>query len=88
MVFPPSALLSAKAHRISPYITLNNDSAESVQREALRVFKTTTFTSYTELGPLDVAVLLVLRERNKTAGKKEERPETRLGVASDSGLKF
>lgn len=65
-----------------PQTTLNNDSAESVQREVLRVLKTTTFTSYTELRPLDDAVLLVLRERNKTGGKKDERPETRLGVVS------
>lgn len=83
VVFPPMALLPAKAITLSPRITLNNDSAESVQREALRVFKTTTFTSYIELRPLDAAVLLVLRGRNKT-GKKDERSEAQLGVVSNS----
>lgn len=70
MVFPTVAKHPTAALTTPPLITLNNDSAEGVQREALRIFKTTTFTSYTELRPLDTAVLLVLRERNKTEGKK------------------
>lgn len=56
--------------RIPPLLTLNNDSAESVQREALNHFKASTFTSYTELRPEDSMILLVLRRNEKTAGKK------------------
>lgn len=63
-------LLPAMTLRIPPLLTLNNDSAESVQREALNHFKASTFTSYTELRPEDSMILLVLRRNEKTAGKK------------------
>lgn len=55
---------------IPPLLTLNNDSAESVQREALNHFKASTFTSYTELKPEDSMILLVLRSKDNPAGEK------------------
>lgn len=48
---------------ISANLTLN-DSAESLQREALNYFKASTFTSYTELQPEDSMLLVLGRKDN------------------------
>lgn len=61
-------LLPAMTAAVSPMITLNNDSAESVQKAALNHFKASTFTSYTELTPEDSTMLLVLRQKDNQAG--------------------
>lgn len=55
--------------RIPPFLEVNNDSAESVQKEALKHFKVTAFTSYTELRPKDSPILLVLGKKGDTAGE-------------------
>lgn len=54
---------------VPPMLTLNNDSAESVQKAALNHFKASAFTSYTEVTPKDSAVLLVLGQKDKQAGE-------------------
>ncbi|XP_019937983.1 endoglin isoform X2 [Paralichthys olivaceus] len=46
--------------RISPLHTLTSDNARDVQRKALEVFKVSTFTSYTELRPVNPTIILVL----------------------------
>ncbi|XP_076614478.1 endoglin isoform X2 [Chaetodon auriga] len=63
-------LLPAMALRIPPLRTVNNDSAESVQREALNHFKASTFTSYTELRPEESMILLVLGKKENPAVKE------------------
>lgn len=50
-------------------LALNNDSAESVQREALNYFKANTFTSYTELRSGNSMILLVLGRKEDLAGE-------------------
>ncbi|XP_029371984.1 endoglin [Echeneis naucrates] len=57
---PVLALLMQPTH------TLNSDSAEDVQRQALQIFNASSFTSYTELRPLAPAVLLTLRKDRLT----------------------
>ncbi|KAM9338700.1 endoglin [Symphorus nematophorus] len=59
--------LPAIPHVIPPSLTVNDDSAESVQMKALKHFKVNAFTSYTELRPEEPMILLVLR--------KTENPE-------------
>lgn len=54
---------------LPPMLTLNNDSAESVQKAALNHFKASAFTSYTEVTPTDSAMLLVLGQKDKQAGE-------------------
>lgn len=54
---------------VPPMLTLNNDSAESVQKAALSHFKASAFTSYTEVTPKDSAVLLVLGQKDEQAGE-------------------
>lgn len=54
---------------LPPMLTLNNDSAESVQKAALNHFKASAFTSYTEVTPKDSAMLLVLGQKDKQAGE-------------------
>lgn len=54
-------------HMIPPTLEVNNDSAESVQKEALKHFRVTAFTSYTEFRPEDSPILLVLRKKGDTA---------------------
>lgn len=49
-------------------LALNNDSAESVQREALNHFKASTFTSYTELRSGNSMIFLVLGRKGGPAG--------------------
>lgn len=53
-------MLATMGHKLLPNITVNNDGAESVQREALKYFKANTFTSYTELLPGATPIFLVL----------------------------
>ncbi len=57
------------AMTLPPLLTVNNDSAESVQREALNHFKATTFTSYTEVRPEDSTILLVLGKKGNPPGE-------------------
>lgn len=54
---------------LPPLLTLNNDSAESVQKAALNKFKASAFTSYTEVTPKDSVMLLVLGQKDKQAGE-------------------
>lgn len=54
---------------IKPTITLNNDSAESVQKAALNHFKVSTFTSYIEVTPKDADMLLVLGQKGSPTGE-------------------
>ncbi|XP_068190108.1 endoglin [Antennarius striatus] len=61
-------LLPAMAHRIPPLLIFNNDSAESVQMEALRHFKASAFSSYTELIPKESTILLVLGKKESPEG--------------------
>nr|XP_046230863.1 endoglin isoform X2 [Scatophagus argus] len=60
-------LLPAMTHRILPSLVLNNDSTKTVQREALNYFKSSTFTSYTELIPGSSMILLVLTKKEGPA---------------------
>lgn len=62
-------LLPALTVAIPPMLTLNNDSAESVQKAALNHFKASTFTSYTEVTPKDSTMLLVLGQKDNQAGE-------------------
>ncbi|XP_056874795.1 endoglin isoform X2 [Takifugu flavidus] len=60
---------------IPPWFTLNNDSAETVQKAALNYFKVSAFTSYTEVTPEDSMMLLVVgREDNRAGAKPSTRP--------------
>lgn len=54
---------------VPPLLTLNNDSAESVQKAALNYFQASTFTSYTEVTPKDSTMLLILGRKDKLAGE-------------------
>lgn len=62
-------LLPAIRVELPPMLTLNNDSAESVQKAALNHFKASTFTSYTEVTPKDSVMLLVLEQKDNRAGE-------------------
>lgn len=57
------------AATLPPRITLNNDSAESVQKAALNYFKASTFTSYTEVTPEDSVMMLVLGQKDNQEGE-------------------
>lgn len=61
---------------ISPHVTLAADAADMVQREALGFFQVTAFTSYTELRPEELALLLVLRARDEVGGDATVGPVT------------
>lgn len=54
---------------VPPFLTLNNDSAESVQKQALHFFNASTFTSYTEVTPKDSAMLLILGRKDGLPGE-------------------
>lgn len=54
--------------KIPPLHILNNDSAEIVQREALNLFRASTFTSYTELRTTENMISLVLGRKENPAG--------------------
>lgn len=62
-------LLSTFTHTIPPFVTMDIDNAEDVQRKALDYFKASTFTSYTELRPEGSMVSLVLGKKDNSAGK-------------------
>uniref|UniRef100_A0A3Q3VJN8 TGFBR3/Endoglin-like N-terminal domain-containing protein n=1 Tax=Mola mola TaxID=94237 RepID=A0A3Q3VJN8_MOLML len=53
--------------KIPPLHILNNDSAEIVQREALNLFRASTFTSYTELRTTENMISLVLGRKENPA---------------------
>uniref|UniRef100_A0A8C6SVB4 TGFBR3/Endoglin-like N-terminal domain-containing protein n=1 Tax=Neogobius melanostomus TaxID=47308 RepID=A0A8C6SVB4_9GOBI len=55
-------MLQKLQHRIPPSISLN-DNAEMVQRKALEHFKTTSFTSYTEILPKGPMIVLRLQKK-------------------------
>ncbi|KAK9532462.1 hypothetical protein VZT92_009843 [Zoarces viviparus] len=59
-------LLTTFTHRIPPFVTLDSDNAEEVQKKALDHFKVSTFTSYTELRPEDSMVSLVLGKKDNS----------------------
>ncbi|XP_058473714.1 endoglin [Solea solea] len=50
--------------RGTPLHTLNSDNATEVQNKAMEIFNVTTFTSYTELRPVDSSILLVLVQKD------------------------
>lgn len=50
-------------HRIPPLVSLNSDDAEIVQRKVLEHFKTTSFTSYTEILPEGSMIVLRLQKK-------------------------
>lgn len=54
---------------VRPILTLNNDSAESVQKAALNHFNAAAFTSYTELTPSDPVTLLVIGRKDGRTGE-------------------
>ncbi|XP_034403493.1 endoglin [Cyclopterus lumpus] len=60
-------LLPTFTHKIPPFVTLDIDNAEDVQRKALDHFKASTFTSYTELRPEGSMVSLVLGKKDNSA---------------------
>ncbi|XP_075956162.1 endoglin [Anarhichas minor] len=59
-------LLTTFTHIIPPFVTLDSDNAEEVQRKALDHFKVSTFTSYTELRPEQSMVSLVLGKKDNS----------------------
>lgn len=73
---PPIGPSPAKPLTINASVTLSADAADRVQREALGYFKTTAFTSYTELRPEDPVLLLVLRGRDEAGGVATVAPVT------------
>lgn len=58
---------------IPPLFTLNNYSAETVQKAALNHFKVSAFTSYTEVTPEDSIMLLVVGREDNRAGEALRR---------------
>lgn len=54
---------------VPPLFTLNNDSAEAVQKAALNHFKVAAFTSYTEVTPKDSTMMLVVGRKDNRAGE-------------------
>lgn len=50
-------------HRIPPMVSLNSDDAETVQKTALEHFKSTSFTSYTEILPEEPMIVLRLQKK-------------------------
>ncbi|XP_068562404.1 endoglin [Cebidichthys violaceus] len=69
-------LLPTLTHRIPPFVTLDSDNAEEVQKKALDHFKASTFTSYTELRPEDSMVSLVLGKKDSGAVEATPTPVT------------
>lgn len=64
-------------HTVRPILTLNDDSAEGVQKAALSHYKAAAFTSYTELTPSDPVMLLVIGGKDGRTGEAAT-PETDL----------
>ncbi|XP_068609360.1 endoglin [Brachionichthys hirsutus] len=64
------SVLPAMALRIPPSLLFDNDSAESVQLEALRYFKAGAFSSYTELRPKEATISLVLGKKESPEGSE------------------
>lgn len=58
---------------VPPLFTLNNDSAETVQKAALNHFKVSAFTSYTEVTPQDAVMLLAVGREDPRAGEAPRR---------------
>lgn len=58
---------------VPPSFTLNNDSAETVQKAALNHFKISAFTSYTEVTPKDSMMMLVVGREDNRAGEAQRR---------------
>lgn len=76
-------LLHTIQHRISPSVSLNSDNAEEVQRKALEHFKTTTFTSYTEIRPEGSAIILGLQNKDNNT-ILETVPDTVIPVTTNA----
>lgn len=66
-------------HRIPPMISLDSDDAEIVQQKALEHFKTTSFTSYTEILPQGSMTVLRLQKKD-TPIVSETVPEPDISV--------
>ncbi|XP_056288790.1 endoglin [Pseudoliparis swirei] len=74
-------LLSTFTHTIPPFVTMDIDNAEDVQRKALDYFKASTFTSYTELRPEGSMVSLVLGKKDNSAvGEAAPAPVTPIST--------
>ncbi|XP_031715873.1 endoglin [Anarrhichthys ocellatus] len=76
-------LLTTFTHRIPPFVTLDSDNAEEVQRKALDHFKVSTFTSYTELRPEDSMVSLVLGKKDNS-GAVEAAPTPATPITANA----
>lgn len=74
-------LLPTFTHTIQPSVTMNIDSAEDVQKMALDYYKASTFTSYTEIRPVESALSLGLRKQDSPA-VAEPAPETVVPVTT------
>ncbi|KAM7392783.1 hypothetical protein PAMA_007746 [Pampus argenteus] len=69
--------------RIQPYVPLNNDSIEAVQRKALEYYKASTFTSYTEINPEASMVSLVM-EKKETPPVTETVPAPVIPITNNA----